>query len=155
MKPFKDTEGTEWLVKIDVATIKRVRDTADVDLLSIGENPTLHAQLQNDPIFLVDLLYVVCRPQADERGITDVQFGERMAGDAIDAAVEAFLVELVNFFPKVKRAPLEKAVEKAAAAQRIAMARATTEIDSLDVQKLLDEALTRGSSSTSAPASPG
>lgn len=154
MKTFKDSESTEWSISVNVATVKRVRDKLEVDLLTIGENPALHARLRTDPIFLVDLIYVLCQPEADARSISDEDFGRRMAGDALDGAVEAFLTELVNFFPKATRAPLAKAVEKAAAAQALAMTRATTAIDQLDVQKLLDDASTAGSSSTKPQASP-
>jgi hypothetical protein len=152
MKTFKDCESTEWAVAINVDAVKRVRDTLGTDLLTIGDDPTLHHRLANDPVFLVDLLYVVCKPQADERTVSDEQFGRRMAGDALDGAAEALLTELVNFFPKARRTPLQKAIEKATAVQTLAMERAVREIDAMDVEALLADAM-RGNSSTSSPAS--
>lgn len=152
MKTFKDAEGTEWSVDVNTDTIQTVRDLLDIDLLQIGEDAALHNRLCMDPVFLVNLLYVVCKQQADERKMEDRAFGRRMKGDAIDSAVEALIEELVNYFPKSKRTVLQKAVDKAKAVQALAMERAVREIDGLDVEKLLVDAI-RGSSSTNSPAS--
>ncbi len=152
MKPFKDRESTEWKVDINIDTIKSVRDLLKVDLLLIGEDPALHNQLSTNPVFLVDLLYVVCKEQAEEREVDDRAFGRRMKGDAIEDAADALISELVDFFPKGKRTALQKAIEKATAVQTLAMERAVREIDAMDPAAMLDNAI-RGSSSTSSPAS--
>lgn len=111
MKSFKDATGQEWLIGVTVDTIKRVRDLANVDLLSILDGKLVE-QLTADPILLCNVVYIVCKPDADERGISDEQFGQRMGGDSIDGATSALLEELVNFFPVAKRRVLTAAVEK-------------------------------------------
>jgi len=98
MKLFKDTEGREWTVNVNVATIKRVRDLVDVDLLALADGE-LFAKLISDPVLLCDTVFAVCKPEADKKGIVDTDFGESMSGDTIEAATNALLEEIVNFCP--------------------------------------------------------
>ena len=110
MKTFRDNKRRVWTIEVNVAAIKRVRGLCKVDLNSIVEvdsenRPTarLLEQLSSDPVLLVDVLYAVCKPQADKLGITDEDFGEAMAGDAIEHATTALLEEVIDFFPEAKR----------------------------------------------------
>jgi len=65
-----------------------------------------------DPVLLVDVLYVVCKEQADDANVTDEQFGRSMAGDAVDAATRAFLEELADFTPSPRdRARARKVID--------------------------------------------
>jgi hypothetical protein len=100
MKTFRDNKRRVWTLEVNVAAIKRVRGLCKVDLNSIVEvdsenRPTarLLEQLSSDPVLLVDVLYAICKPEADKQGVTDEEFGEAMAGDAIEQATEALLDE--------------------------------------------------------------
>ena len=115
MKSFTDNKGRTWTIEVTVATIKRVRALCKVDLNSIVEldknnkpSAELLEQLSTDPVLLVDVLYAVCKPQADKLGITDEDFGEAMAGDAIEHATSALLEEVIDFFPEAKRMVMRK-----------------------------------------------
>ena len=95
MKTFRDNKRRVWTLEVNVAAIKRVRGLCKVDLNSIVEvdaenRPTahLHEQLSSDPVLLVDVLYAICKPEADKLGVSDEDFGESMAGDAIEQATE-------------------------------------------------------------------
>ncbi len=100
MRTFKDNQGREWTVEITVAAIKRVRGLAGVDLMEVLEGSNgLIEKLVRDPVLLCDVIYAACKPQADERQITDEAFGASMAGDAIEHATAALLKELVDFCP--------------------------------------------------------
>ena len=111
MKTFKDCEGREWQIAINIATLKRVKETLNFDLLDVAQGKELD-RLITDPYLLVNVLYVLCKPQADEHTITDEQFGEGMAGDAIEDATTAMLEELVNFSRRRLRPALTKAMQK-------------------------------------------
>lgn len=131
MKTFKDNEGREWCVAINSTTVKRVRDLLKVDLMSIVNDKEFIASLVNDPILLVDIIYVLCKSQADDRKISDEKFGEAMAGDAIALATEAMLDELVNFSPSAaKRKVLQTAFSRMKELDSLATAK---------VQKALDD----------------
>jgi hypothetical protein len=103
MKRFIDAAGRHWAVDINVTQIKRVRDLLKVDLFKLiddGLRPL--AELLSDPVGLVDVVYVLIQDQAKAQGVSDEDFGRAMAGDAIQAAAEAFTEELFDFFPETK-----------------------------------------------------
>lgn len=99
---------------VNVATIKRVRALCDVDLNSIievedGKPVTrLLERLSTDPVLLVDVLYAVCKPECDQKNISDEEFGSAMAGDAVEHATSALLDEVIDFFPEAKRLAFKK-----------------------------------------------
>jgi len=111
LKTFKDTEGREWTVSITVDSIKRVKSLLDLDLLDL-DNGQVIERLVADPVLLCDTIYVICKPQADQRGVSDQEFGRAMAGDAIDHATTALLEDFCDFFPSRKRQVLQRALAK-------------------------------------------
>jgi hypothetical protein len=111
MKTFKDNAGRSWTLIVNVAAIKRVRSLLNVNLMEAVEGDLLE-QLSTDPILLCDVVYVLCKPEADQQNVTDEQFGQAMAGDAIEHATTALLEELVDFFPLARRRVLQKALGK-------------------------------------------
>lgn len=113
MKTFSDTTGREWAITLNVAAMKRVRELCEVDLIQVVDNRgKLLQQLIADPILLCNVIYVVCKSDADRLKITDEQFGENMSGDAIEDATNALLEELINFFPAQKREILQAVFQK-------------------------------------------
>jgi len=111
MKTFNDNAGRTWTVAINVNAIKRVRSLLDVNLLEVIEGELLE-QLIRDPVLLCDVVYAVCKPEADEKNVTDQEFGRSMAGDAIDQATKALLEELVGFSPsRQSRANLQRILD--------------------------------------------
>ena len=114
MKSFTDNTGRTWTLVVNVATIKRVRALCGVDLNSIVEvedgKPAakLLERLSGDPVLLVDVLYAVCRPECEQKGVSDEDFGAAMAGDAVEQATDALLDEIVDFFPAAKRKAFQR-----------------------------------------------
>ena len=114
MKTFTDNTGRTWTLLVNVATIKRVRALCGVDLNSIIEvedgKPTtkLLERLSTDPVLLVDVIYAVCRPECEQKGVSDEDFGAAMAGDAIEQATSALMDEVIDFFPEAKRLAFRK-----------------------------------------------
>lgn len=146
MKSFTDSNGKDWTVAINVTSVKRVRDKLDIDLLDLSE--ALFKRLLTDPVTLVDVLYVVCETQANDRQITDEQFGEAMVGDAIDKGTTALLESLAEFFPKAKRAVLQRAVQKIQQVEEMAGQVAMERFESATTDAELHR-LIHGASSTS------
>ncbi len=111
MKCFTDNQGRTWQVVVNVNTVKRVRGLVDVNLLEIVDG-SLIEKLIADPVLLCDVVYAICKPEADQAGVSDEQFGEAMAGDAIEQATKALLEELVSFSPSpLTRANLQKVLD--------------------------------------------
>ena len=111
MKTFKDNAGRTWTVDVNIATVKRVKSLLKIDLTDAVEGKLLDRFIL-DPILLCDVIYVICKPEADKEKITDEQFGLAMAGDAIEHATEALLEELIEFFPELQRPTLRVALGK-------------------------------------------
>ena len=113
MKTFTDNTGRTWTLSVTVGTIKRVRALCGVDLANIIKTPNvgLLERLASDPVLLVDVLFAVCKPEADTKGITDEEFGRAMAGDAIELAATALLDEIIDFFPEAKRKVFRKILD--------------------------------------------
>jgi len=151
MASFKDNAGRNWAVRIDVGAVKQVRDTLDVDLMDTVEGKLLE-QLATDPVLLVDVLYVLCREQADAQSVSDVDFGRAIAGDVIDSAVDAFLEALVGFFPSRRRQLLAKARDKYRTLEKLVLDEAERRLDSDELEKRLRREMS-GDWPSSAPAS--
>ena len=134
MKTFNDNAARSWTVQVNVDAIKRVRDLAQVNLLEVVEGKLLE-RLISDPILLCDVIYCLCKPEADAKSISDVEFGRAMAGDAIDGATTALLEELVDFFPQAKRRVLAKALAKLQKLQTAALAAVETRLDSPELDR--------------------
>lgn len=147
MHTFTDGAGREWPITINLGTMMRLKDEAQIDLLDLvrtpegSDVPPLFARLEDDVPFLATLLWQLLRPEADKRGITNAQFWEGLAGDPIGAAVDALLEELADFFRSGKRQVLKKAFARWKDLQQKGEALATARIDSPEMDRLLDDAL--------------
>lgn len=111
MRNFIDSSGRVWVVDINVATVKRVKTLAQVNLLEVVQGELIE-RLSTDPVLLADVLYAVCQPQALREQVSDEAFGQALAGDVIDRATTALLEGLIEFFPEPRRRLLEKATAK-------------------------------------------
>jgi biotin synthase-related radical SAM superfamily protein len=155
MKTFTDNAGQTWTITVNVDAIKRVRGLLDVDLLEIVEGKLIE-RLYCDPVLLCDVVYAVCKPEADEKGVSDEEFGRAMAGDAIEQATKALLEELVNFSPSPRdRQNLGRVLETTWSAMEKARDLIEARLASGELEKAVAQALaTAGSSSGAVPASP-
>ena len=154
MKTFKDNQDRKWTVTINVSAIKRVRAELDLDLLEAIEG-TLLERMVSDPILLCDILYVLVKPEADAKGISDEDFGRAMAGDAIDRACQAFIGELVDFFPTGRREVLAQAVAKVRQIEAKVCDRAMARLQGAEVDDLIERALTEAEPQPPEPPRPG
>lgn len=101
MPKFTDSKGTEWVVTLTVGMIEAIRDDADVNLDSIMTKPEALAEtIFAAPKRIVQILWVVCREQAEKLGMDGRAFGFRFDRDTLDRAGEAFLEALVLFYPR-------------------------------------------------------
>ncbi len=104
MQKFKDNTGREWSIELNGWQMKRIHERLGLAC----RNPQAVFESVDDVPLFCDILYVLCETQAQERGVSDVDFGKSLGGDAIDEAVEAFISEAIPFFPKNARDPARK-----------------------------------------------
>ena len=143
MKTFNDNAGRTWTVAINVDAIKRVKSLLCVNLLEAVEGKLIE-RLVSDPVMLCDVLYALCKPEADAKQITDEDFGRAMAGDAIDHGTTCLLEELVDFFPLARRQVLAKALAKLKAFQKKAVETASKRLDDPKLDQQLEALLSEG-----------
>ena len=142
MKSFTDTESREWTLSLTIDSVKRVRALLDVNLLELeAGNPPLLTRLGTNVILLCDVIFVLVKPQADAAGVTDEQFGAAMGGDAILAAQAAFYDEIIDFFRRLSRGDLVKAVEAQRRMIDLAVARIEMKIGALDLEAAVNSTL--------------
>ena len=158
MHSFPDNAGRTWTVAINVAAVKRVRGLVNIDLYKLvddGFRPL--GELVADPVQLADVLYCLCKDEADAKQISDEDFGRALYGDAITLAAEAFVEELFDFFPDARaRAGKRKLSAAGKKVKARLLDHAETVLDQLDpeaeAQKLIASFGSSPGSSGSTPA---
>ncbi len=142
MRTFTDNAGRTWTIAINVDCIRRLRAKLNIDLLEAVEGKLIE-RLVGDPVLLCDCIYVICKPDADQRNISDEDFGRAMAGDAIEYATTSLLEELVDFFPRNRRELLSKALLKFRNLESKAIELADKQLEDPQLENNLMEALRR------------
>ena len=152
MRIFKDTKNESWELCINVAAIKKLRDLLNVDLLDIQATTP---RLLGDPIFLVDVLYCLCKTQADAKNISDEQFGEGMAGDCLGFAKSSLIEELKNFFPSPEeRQAVDRVIRKGNEMIDLLRKKGLAKVEETDLEEETDKILALfGKISTNSPES--
>lgn len=152
MTQFTDRHGNAWHIDITIASLRRVRSMMGLDLANItlprdgGHDQPLMTELAMAPDLLVDVVYVLVKPQADAREMSDEQFGESLDGEALASLQDAFWEALRLFFHSTRRTDSESAIKKWSELMREAIRTATEEFDQVQLP-------TSGSSATNSPAS--
>jgi hypothetical protein len=149
MRTFKDNAGRSWSVSVNVETARQIRTMAHVDLMELVERQPAEAEqpkrsllerLIRDPILLCDVLYVVCKDQADQLGVSDADFGRALYGTAITAGRTALLEEIADFFPDEGPA-LRSQANKILSALRLFVERMDLRIQARDEVQLVETVL--------------
>lgn len=160
MRVFKDAAERSWEIAVTVASARRVKDLAGVDLLGLLGEIDRYAAFLGDPYARANALYALVKPQADALGLSDDEFGASLGGDAMETATAALQEELIDFFPKAKRPALRELMGTMERAAGILSEKALKRLQETDLageaQKILEAMTSAGSSratSGTAPAS--
>lgn len=162
---FTDSRGHAWSVAITYDSIQRVKTLLPgVNLAQLldGEPPLL-TRLQTDLELLCNTAFALIKPQADQLGVTDVQFGEALGGEAILAADQALWGALMDFFQSLRRQEVVAAIAKQRAVVTAGIRAAAAKLETLDEQLMANRieaidlnalvgASTSGSSAGDSPA---
>jgi hypothetical protein len=115
VKSFKDSEGREWIVRVNIGTIRAVKDSLAIDLLApqepIGEKTEpkpgrknlLVSVLAADASLLISVICVLLCKQLAERNIDEMALCESLGGTAAYDAAQAFWSEWQDFFQESHR----------------------------------------------------
>lgn len=146
MASFKDGNNNEWIIALNIGSIKRVKTNIDIDLLytdDAQETPLL-LSLQDDPCELADILYHLIKPQADKKDVSYEAFLDAVDGDTIAGGYNALTDELVNFFQKkgdIAKAKSLKKVQFMVKTTLIALDKEVEKISDEDVAKQVEDSI--------------
>lgn len=169
MHTFKDTGGREWTVELTIGSARRVKSLAGVDLLNPhvpaerkGASPKVAGvvTLMSDLETLGDVLFAICKPQAEERDVSDEQFADLFNADTVEEATEALRSEMLSFFQRRGHSEKVAVMQKVDQAIQAARREATAKTEAFDVESrattMVSQAFeTAGESSPSSPESSG
>lgn len=155
---FKDCQGRDWNLKINLGTVNRLRDANVIDLMRLTENNMeRYRKLMTDPCDLVGVVWEILKPAAGD--VTLQEFMESLDGDAIDDMMACFSRALADFFPAL-RSLILKGMEKGTQLRKVASDNATAMIDRIDPTTALNAEIEKtekeiakmiGSAGTSSP----
>ena len=104
MAKFVDNNGRDWIVSISYASIERVQSLVGVNLCEIVMGGQLASQFIWDSLMVSQVLWALCKPEADQAKITRDQFLDAIQGDPIDIAAIAVVEAMdTGFFSRHKR----------------------------------------------------
>jgi len=100
---FSDTEGRNWVVKVTVNRIKELRRDIGLNLAeALDPQKTVINELQNNVEVLANTVWVCCKDTKQEIDVDADMFCEALSGEVLDAATEALIGAIIDFFPKGK-----------------------------------------------------
>lgn len=101
MAEFKDKHGSTWTIELDVGLVEDVQNKTTVNLDDMLEKPEEFASLlQKSPRKLVEMLYILCGDQIEERKIPPEEFGRLFNRETLDNATNALLEAIISFYPR-------------------------------------------------------
>lgn len=143
---FHDSQGRQFTVELNIRQARKLRDELELDVFS---EQVFH-RIAGDPILLCDAIYLLVEGQCREYEISDEDFGRALAGDAIAEATDAFLEELVDFFPNPRtRGLMKQTLARMRESEAAAVSQVTEALE--EVERTIRA--NSGGGSTSSPAS--
>jgi hypothetical protein len=104
MRKFVDNNKDIWTLSIDVGAIKRcvkLMGQNPLDLVKEGKTGFLGLLAKlDDIIWCVDVLWCICKPEADTRNLSDEEFAARFDGDILVEARNELAKAFADFFPE-------------------------------------------------------
>lgn len=135
-KTFQDGQGREWSIDLNLGTARTCKRNLGFDFMGDGkEHPIL--KLATDVVLLGDVLWCLCERQATERGVTEQDFAESLAGDGLDAATDALAEAFSDFCPNPKRrATLKRLWARLRDVEALQLDKAEQAVETLDISTL-------------------
>lgn len=93
--------GQAFTIELDTPLIREVRKELDIDL--VAADMSGEAKAAADICTLVDVLWILCREQAEKHGISADVFGRGIQGDTWEAAILALRRAIAFFSPSSSR----------------------------------------------------
>lgn len=139
MQTFTDAKGNEWHIELDTMAVREIRKETGVDLLKLDED-SLTALISDDEK-LVDVISLICTDQIRRKEMDARSFARCLVGDAIDAACNALIDEVVFISRHAQRRVVAAAWGKTKAAQEMMSEEMLSILNSGAVEKKVTQAM--------------
>ncbi|QDV66259.1 hypothetical protein [Crateriforma conspicua] len=143
MSVFKDEQNQEWHLKATVTAFERIRDEADIDMLSLIDDRAVLERITNHPPTFVAVLHAWLMPQLNQRGVTPEAFAELLYGPTMQYAMEAAMKEVPQFFPLHRQPIVMAMIGKYLAAERKAADNAIEKLNDPQTDAMVDQVIAR------------
>lgn len=139
---FTDKHNREWDLALNAPVLRDIRETYKINLTALDSDPL--NQLEANPELLVDVLYLICKDQADAISVTSRDFGKGLK-PSLDEPIQALVNAIVNFFPAGKRSAVQSALIAQQKASNKALEQLTQRLTSQEtVDKIVKRAVEEG-----------
>ena len=142
MKEFKDRDGRDWKIDLNIGNVFHVRTASEgrFDLLDPThdvDGQKLQVLLFSDLVVFWEVLWLLVESQAKQQSVTPEDFGQSMAADCLVEAQSLFFAEWTVFFHSLRRPDAALSVESQAKIQMAAVKLVTAKVAQIDQAKLL------------------
>lgn len=157
MHSFEDKTGQSWNVELTVGIIENVKDRLEIDLFDpVGDDTQLIAKLApisttNIKLF-IDMIWVVCEEQCNERELSSAQFGGLLNAESLKGIYTAFYEEWELFFQSLGRKDLGEIIKKMNSLIQEGVAEVIAEVEKMTFQDLKSQITENEKSPTTKPA---
>jgi len=152
VKAFTDAAGRNWTISLNLGTAMAVKDALGVDLLQPeAGDPPLLTRLGTDEMLLGEVLCALLSDQFEAKKVTEGDVRSGFDGATLLSAQKAFYEELVDFFRSRGRADRARVVETQATMIDAAVKAIEEKIGGMDVQAVIDGAMSGSSPEVSEP----
>lgn len=133
MVTFADSSGRQWVIKINIGAIMKVKEETGCDLLKILDNPKQFIdELLIDQVRSAQVIASLLSKQFEQVGGEDIY--ESFDGETLCNAFNAFLEELQNFFSQSGRTDKAEIIRKANLGIQAAINQTTTKAKEYQIQ---------------------
>ena len=141
---FIDQRGRTWQLELNYSLAKRLRDVTSLDFVNYQDGQALLAIHDSDEK-LVQVLWLLCEPQAVALSLVEEEFGGGLGGDALEQALEALEQALLNFSRPARRQAIAAIRDKAHELVAAQVELTQTKLRSPQVQQLMQAKLAEAS----------
>lgn len=116
MHTFTDNQSRTWKLALGLATCRRLSQETDgqvdfVEQARTGQGKEVFQRLANDLALLGQVAWLLCEAQAEELGVSELDFADAFDMDVLDQFQTALIRAAIDFFPSRSRPMLLKALE--------------------------------------------
>lgn len=134
---FQDAKGDQWTIELTNQAARRATRALGINPFE----PQGYSQLAANFLDQMAMVYLLVKPEADERDIDADEFDQRLQGEGVvDAASEALLGELHSLFQKYGQ---KKMVSVSKMAQTM-LRNERERVESGELDRALEQVMTSG-----------